>query len=62
MNTTLFHCSHQGAENDCVIRSFVETCRLRGVSIVAWIKACFNAIIAGRTDYSNMLPGVLAID
>lgn len=57
-----FHCSHQGAGNDCVIRSFIETCRLRGISVTGWFKAYFNAILNGRTDYSNLLPGVLAID
>lgn len=60
--TSLFHCSHEGAGNDCVIRLFIETCRLRGVSVTGWFKAYFNAILNGRTDYSNLLPGVLAID
>lgn len=60
--TSLFHCSHEGAGNDCVIRSFIETCRLRGVSVTGWFKAYFNAILNGRTDYSNLLPGVLALD
>lgn len=60
--TSLFHCSHEGAENDCIIRSFIETCRLRGVSMVSWLKAFFNAVLQGRTDYPNLLPGVLAID
>lgn len=60
--TSLFHCSHEGAENDCVIRSFIETCRLRKVSVVEWFKAFFQAILQGRTDYPNLLPGVLTIE
>lgn len=60
--TSLFHCSHTGAENDCIIRSFIETCRLRGISIVAWFKSFFKAVINGRSDYAGMLPGILSID
>lgn len=60
--TSLFHCSHEGAENDCIIRSFIETFRLGGVSTVSWLKAFLNALMEGRADYPNLLPGVLAID
>lgn len=60
--TSLFHCSHEGAENDRIIRSFIETCRLHDVSMVLLLKAFFNAISQDRTDYPNLLPGVLAID
>lgn len=60
--TSLFHCSHEVAENNCIIRSFIETCRLRGISMVLWLKAFFNAIIQGRTHYPNLLLGVLTIN
>lgn len=60
--TSMHHCSHDGAKNDCIIRSFVETCRLRDVSIVEWFKAFFHAMIQGRTDYPNLLPGVLPLN
>lgn len=60
--TSLFHCSHRGAENDCIIRSLLETCRLRGVSKLGWLKAFFKAVAAGRTDYDRMLPGILPVE
>lgn len=59
--TQLHHCSHNGADNDCIIRSFVETCQLREVSIVGWFKSVFEAILQGRSDYPNLLPGVLPV-
>lgn len=52
----LFHASDQGANAVCILRPFVETCKRCGVSVLAYFTEFFRGIVAGRTDYNNMMP------
>lgn len=59
--TSLFSCSHEGAGINAIIRSFVETCKLEGISIVKYFTAFFKAVCGGRTDFENLLPATIQI-
>ena len=48
--------SHRGAKVRAILRSFVETCKLEGISIVKYFTFFFEAVCSGRTDYENLLP------
>lgn len=54
--TSMHTCSHRGAKVRAILRSFVETCKLEGISIVNYFTSFFNAVCGGRTDYENLLP------
>ena len=41
--------------------TFIETCKMCGVSTLEYFKELFKAIMLGRTDYENMLPMTIGI-
>lgn len=48
--------SHAGAKVSVIYYTFIETCKMCGVSTLEYFKEFFKAIMRGRTDYENMLP------
>jgi len=53
--------SHDGAEVSVIYHTFIETCKMCGVSTLEYFKEFFKAIMHGRTDYENMLPMTIGI-
>ena len=53
--------SHAGAEISVIYHTFIETCKMCGVSTLEYFKEFFKAIMQGRTDYENMLPMTIGI-
>ena len=53
--------SHDGAEVSVIYHTFIETCKMCGVSTLEYFKQFFKAIMQGRTDYENMLPMTIGI-
>ena len=53
--------SHDGAEVSVIYHTFIETCKMGGVSTLEYFKEFFKAIMQGRTDYENMLPMTIGI-
>jgi len=53
--------SHKGAEVSVIYHTFIETCKMCGVSTLEYFKELFKAIMLGRTDYENMLPMTIGI-
>ena len=53
--------SHDGAEVSVIYHTFIETCKMCGVSTLEYFKEFFKAIMQGRTDYENMLPMTIGI-
>lgn len=53
--------SHDGAEVSVIYHTFIETCKMCGVSTLEYFKEFFYAIMQGRTDYENMLPMTIGI-
>ena len=66
--------SHDGAEVSVIYHTFVETCKMCGVSTLEYFKEFFKAIMQGRIDYErsssvgllpsgrkNMLPTTIGI-
>ena len=53
--------SHKGAEVSVIYHTFIETCKMCGVSTLEYFKELFKAIMPGRTDYENMLPMTIGI-
>lgn len=60
--TSLHNGSHEGARVRAILRSFVETCKLEGISIVNYFTSFFEAVCGGRTDYENLLPATININ
>ena len=53
--------SHAGAKVSVIYHTFIETCKMCGVSTLEYFKEFFKAIMQGRTDYDNMLPMTIGI-
>ena len=53
--------SHVGAKVSVIYHTFIETCKMCGVSTLEYFKEFFKAIMQGRTDYENMLPMTIGI-
>ena len=53
--------SHAGVEVSVIYHTFIETCKMCGVSTLEYFKQFFKAIMQGRTDYENMLPMTIGI-
>ena len=53
--------SHDGAEVSVIYHTFIETCKMCGVSTLEYFKEFFKAIMQGRTDYENLLPMTIGI-
>ena len=41
--------------------TFIETCKMCGISTLEYFKEFFKAIMQGRTDYENLLPMTIGI-
>ena len=44
-----------------IYHTFIETCKMCGVSTLEYFKQFFKAIMQGRTDYENMLSMTIGI-
>ena len=53
--------SHAGAKVSVIYHTFIETCKMYGISTLEYFKEFFKAIMQGRTDYENMLPMTIGI-
>lgn len=53
--------SHAGVEVSVIYHTFIETCKMCGVSTLEYFKEFFKAVMQGRTDYENMLPMTIGI-
>lgn len=53
--------SHAGVEISVIYHTFIETCKMCGVSTLEYFKEFFKAVMQGRTDYENMLPMTIGI-
>lgn len=53
--------SHAGVEVSVIYHTFIETCKMCGVSTLEYFKEFFKAVMLGRTDYENMLPMTIGI-
>lgn len=54
--------SANGAEVSVIYHTFIEKCKMCGVSTLEYFKEFFKAIMQGRTDYENMLPMTIGIN
>ena len=54
--------SHEGVQISVIYHTFIETCKMCGVSTLEYFKEFFKAIMQGRTDYENMLPMTIGIN
>lgn len=57
----MFYGSHKEAGLSVVYHTFVETCRLAGVSVLDFFTLFFTAVMNGREDYQNLLPNTIGI-
>ena len=53
--------SHAGVEVSVIYHTFIETCKMCGVSTLEYFNEFFKAIMQGRTDYENLLPMTIGI-
>ena len=53
--------SHAGVEISVIYHTFIQTCKMCGISTLEYFKEFFKAIMQGRTDYENMLPMTIGI-
>jgi len=58
---SLFFGSHTGAETSAIYHTFIETCKMNGISSLEYFKKLFREILTGRNDYANLLPATIGI-
>jgi len=58
---SLFFGSHTGAETSAIYHTFIETCKMNGISSLEYFKKLFHEILTGRNDYANLLPATIGI-
>ena len=54
--------SHDGAEVSVIYHTFIETCKMCGVSTLEYFKEFFKAIMQGRTDYEKNNKVLFGLD
>lgn len=59
-NASMFFSSQGGAELSAVYHTFVETCKMNGVSVLEYFRSVFHAMADGREDYENLTPMAMA--
>lgn len=60
-NSSIHFASHRGAEVSAIFHTVFSTCRMVGVSALDYLKQFFEAMLAGRTDYDNLLPSTIGL-
>ena len=58
-SSSIHFASHRGAEVSAIFHTVFSTCRMVGVSALDYLKKFFEAMLAGRTDYENLLPSTI---
>lgn len=62
MRKNILHfASHKGAEVYSILGSLVESCRMKGQSVLRYLERVIQEINDGNKDYDSLLPGVLAL-
>lgn len=62
MRKNIMHfASHKGAEVYAILGSLVETCRMRGQSVMRYLVKVIQEVNDGNKDYESLLPGVLTL-
>ncbi|MCI1683199.1 MAG: transposase [Bacteroides sp.] len=44
-----------------IYHTFIETCKMNGISSLEYFKKLFREILTGRNDYANLLPATIGI-
>ena len=58
---SLFYGSQKMAVVSATFHTLLATCHAKGISRLTFLKAFFHELVKGRTDYHNLIPGVLQI-
>ena len=60
-SSSIHFASHRGAEVSAIFHTVFSTCRMVGVSALDYLKKFFEAMLAGRTDYENLLLSTIGL-
>lgn len=58
---SLFYGSQKMAVVSATFHTLLATCHAKGISRLKFLKSFFHQLVRGRTDYQNLIPGVLQI-
>ena len=58
---SLFYGSQKMAVVSATFHTLLATCHAKGISRLKFLKSFFHQLVRGRTDYLNLIPGVLPI-
>lgn len=62
MRKNILHfASHKGAEVYAILGSLVESCRMKGLSVLRYLEKVIQEVNDGNKDYESLLPGVLTV-
>ena len=59
---SLFFGSDRMARVSAVYHTIISTCKIQGVSVLAYFKKFFSEIIKGRRDYEHLLPLTIGLN
>lgn len=58
---SLFLCSDSAVRKSCLVNTFIETCKMQGISFRNFFKEIMLADMAGETDYEALLKRLLVV-
>lgn len=58
---SLFYGSSKMARAAACYHTIISTCRMQGISAIAYMKKFFREVVHGNTDYANLLPMTIGV-
>ena len=53
--------SHKGAEMSAIFHTFIETCKMNGISTIEYFKKLLSELLTGNNNYASLLPQTIGI-
>ena len=53
--------SHKGAEMSAIFHTFIETCKINGISTIEYFKKLLSELLTGNNNYASLLPQTIGI-
>ena len=53
--------SHKGAEMSAIFHTFIETCKINGISTIEYFKKLLSELLTGNNNYAGLLPQTIGV-
>ena len=53
--------SHKGVEISTIYHTFIETCKMNGISTIEYFKKLLSELLTDNNNYASLLPQTIGI-